>query len=288
MSPAASGPRPTRESNHGWRLGSIPGNNELVGCTVRWPSTRPALPLGMMRWQERYMAGEHVQVWAEMTDLGERIRDEAARFDDAQAVVAETMRRARANVERLVAELTRRHYRFEDTSRPAHEPPVADIAVRLDDLQEAIGVMPLALRGWLEQVGRVDLVGSFQGWSYRYTDPLVVEAPIDYVLAEHAEWEYEHENEPDRDRFVIDLAPDWLHKANVSGGGPYCVEVPNRGVDGLLLDEPHRTTFVNHLRIAFRWGGFPGWDPDQARDRWARPPAAPQVINELAAHLLPL
>ena len=69
---------------------------------------------------------------------------------------------------------------------------------------------------------------------------------------------------------MIDLAPDWLHKAHVSGGSPYTVEVPNRAIDGPLLDEPHSTTFVNYLRIAFRWGGFPGWDPEQpTRDPWA-------------------
>jgi hypothetical protein len=26
--------------------------------------------------------------------------------------------------------------------------------------------------------------------------------------------------------------------------------------------EWHKTTFVNYLRITFRWGGFPGWERD--------------------------
>ncbi len=51
-----------------------------------------------------------------------------------------------------------------------------------------------------------------------------------------------------RGPFTIDLGPDWLHKANVSGGPPYGMEVPNFGVDGLLLWEPHQTIFVNYLR----------------------------------------
>src|SRR5438270_5716592 len=34
---------------------------------------------------------------------------------------------------------------------------------------------------------------------------------------------------------------------------------PNAGVDGVFTDW-HKTTFVNYLRIAFKWGGFPGWE----------------------------
>lgn len=36
------------------------------------------------------------------------------------------------------------------------------------------------------------------------------------------------------------------------------VAVPNGAVDGELLGEGHDTTFVNYLRICFRWAGLPG------------------------------
>jgi hypothetical protein len=247
-------------------------------------------------WLDRYRHGDHAQVWQELTELGDRIRDDRQLYEVARAVVRETMSRARTNVETLADELQRRGYAFESTTRPPHEPPSDDIAVRLDELEERIGPMPLALRGWYEQVGRVDLTGTFPDRrhrkyrEYRYPDPLVVDAPIEFVLAERVDWEMERGTEWDRGSFTIDLAPDWLHKANVSGGGPYAMEVPNRGIDGPLLEEPHSTTFVDYLRIAFRWGGFPGWDPSPGtRESWARPPSPPpDVISELSALMQPL
>jgi hypothetical protein len=68
------------------------------------------------------------------------------------------------------------------------------------------------------------------------------------------------------------VAPDYLHKANVTGGMPYGLAVPNPGADGLLLWEPHQTTFVNYLRIAFGIGGMPGWQHEPALfEHWALP-----------------
>ncbi len=58
----------------------------------------------------RYQAGEHEAVWAEMMALGAEVR-EPPYFKDARAVAAETMRRARHNVELLI----RRHR--EDATR---------------------------------------------------------------------------------------------------------------------------------------------------------------------------
>ena len=71
-------------------------------------------------------------------------------------------------------------------------------------------------------------------------------------------------------------SPDYLHKANVSGGTPYGIAIPNPGADGLLRWEPHQTTFVNYLRIAFRLGGMPGWQREPALlEEWALPSEAP-------------
>jgi hypothetical protein len=56
----------------------------------------------------------------------------------------------------------------------------------------------------------------------------------------------------------LDLAPDEWLKYGVSGGGSYVVKVPNPAADASFEYEWHDTTFVNYLRICFRWGGFPG------------------------------
>ncbi len=236
-------------------------------------------------WLEQYLRGGHVHVWTEMTGtdvilLGSRDAD------DARAVARETMRRARRNVERLVELLPGIGYEFEPREwSPVFTPPEPDIADRLAELEREVGPIPLSLRAWYEEVGQVDLVGRHPGWDYELTDPLVVDAPIDHVLSEFED----RGTEGAGDRFLIGLAPDFWHKADVSGGAPYSLEVPNRGVDGLLLYEPHQTTFVNHLRIAFRWGGFPGWDRSPLDGSASPPPGPPPaVLAEIAAALEPI
>jgi hypothetical protein len=46
-----------------------------------------------MSYLERYLTGEHEQVWAELVALGAAVRDEPL-YSDALAVARETMRRA--------------------------------------------------------------------------------------------------------------------------------------------------------------------------------------------------
>lgn len=40
----------------------------------------------------------------------------------------------------------------------------------------------------------------------------------------------------------------------------HCVVLPNGAADAPVEDEWHSTTFVNYLRIALRWSGFPGFE----------------------------
>ena len=68
--------------------------------------------------------------------------------------------------------------------------------------------------------------------------------------------------------FRIPIAPDDLHKENVSGGMWYHIEVPNDRDDPLLLAEWHETTFVEYLRICCRWGGFPGLERGGSDHMW--------------------
>ncbi len=76
------------------------------------------------------------------------------------------------------------------------------------------------------------------------------------------EWEDQkaHDN-----TFRIDLAPDHLHKANVSGGSPYAVLVPFRGADPIFTDERHGLPFLDYIRLAFKWAGFPGLEDHAGR-----------------------
>jgi hypothetical protein len=79
---------------------------------------------------------------------------------------------------------------------------------------------------------------------------------VKYLLAE---WEDQRSKvDPElNDPCNLDLASDYLHKANFSGGAPYGIELPDRGSDPIFVNEEHGLPFVDYLRLAFRWGGFP-------------------------------
>lgn len=221
--------------------------------------------------------------------MGSDLRSDEAKWAEADAVAHETMERVRANVECLIELLPATGYQFTPASDTvAYRPPVSGVGEQLAQLEEVVGVLPLALRAWYEVVGEVSLIGRHPAWDYEYNDALVVRAPIEYVLTEHDHWDANRGSEWDRGAFTIDLSPDYLHKANVSGGAPYSMSVPNESADGLLLWERHQTTFVNYLRICFQWAGLPGWDRG-ALYGWAVPPTPPPAeLAELAHSLLPI
>jgi hypothetical protein len=229
---------------------------------------------------DRYLAGEHAQVWKDLVALGAEVRSEA-HAADALAVAYETMHRVGRNVRTLVSRLNGLGYRFVDagsgvgggvggdgllgrlfgrapTLHPPHVPPAADTARMIARIERlAKGPLPLSLRAFFEVVGAVDLTGEHEALappdSSVLPDALVVEG------AEGALAWLENVVEEGEDKEIA-IAPDALHKSNVSGGGPYVIAVPAPGADAPLDQEPHDVNFVEYLRIAFAWGGFPGWE----------------------------
>ncbi len=237
----------------------------------------------MSTWLDRYLRGDRVQVWTEITSLGSSIRQDVAAMTEAERVGRETMRRARNNAERLVDELPRIGYSLEPgRGLVSFQAPEVGIAHRLDVIESRVGPLPLTWRWWSEEVGRLNLMGSHPDWERDYPDPLVVDAPPDYIDREIDDWEEDRGTEWDSGPFSIAFSPDHLHKANISGGMPYALAVPNQGADGLVLWERHNTTFVNYLRIAFANGGFLGWSAGHCQG----PP--PEVMAKLATKMQPL
>lgn len=228
----------------------------------------------MGAWLDRYQRGQRAAVWTEMISLGTWTRNDAESRADAQQVAALTMQRARYNVEVLIGELSTAGYQFDPPpGQQVFQPPHPHIAAELDELETEVGVLPLALRAWYEQVGQVNLVGAHPAWPNDELDPLVVDAPIEFIRSEFHEWQEVRGTAWSQDRaFTIDIAPDRLHKADISGGPPYGVTIPNDGIDGLVLFEEHQTTFSNYLRIAFRWAGMPGLSRPDA------PPLDPDTV----------
>ena len=163
-----------------------------------------------------------------------------------------------------------------DTSVRAHVRPPADAVTRIRKLEKKLGTLPLSLRAFYEVVGSIDLMGQHSSLTPHggpiSADPLVVFA-VDDALAEGEEFEQD-----DDETAHIVIAPDEIHKAGESGGEPYEMAVPDERADGELLNERHGVFFVEYLRTAFRFGGFPGYE-GYDRD-------VPKEISELREGLL--
>jgi hypothetical protein len=89
------------------------------------------------------------------------------------------------------------------------------------------------------------------------SDPLVVE-PYFLDLEDGLEEGDEDAGLAEPGSHSVLIAPDPIHKTNQSGGEPYAIDFPDPAVDALLRGEEDYGTFVEYLRICFRWGGFPG------------------------------
>ncbi len=201
---------------------------------------------------DRYLAGEHTQVWNELVAAGDEVRRDPL-AGDALAVAYEAMQRVDENVRRLVQRLTALGYRF--AARAPHQSPSRRSWKQIQKLERLVGHLPVSLRAFYATVGAVDLIGRHPALnpfdSAIAVDPLVVYG-VDDALAEA-------ESMDDEEREEVTIAPDDLHKENVSGGDPYAIAVPCTSADGIVLNERHDLLFMDYLRLSCRNGGFPGY-----------------------------
>jgi hypothetical protein len=163
-----------------------------------------------------------------------------------------------------------------------HMPPARVTSFTIRRVEQLGGLMPLSLRAWYETVGGVNLVGECAGLGLPglECDPLFV-APPDLVLDISKAWREDSESGASQGPFRIPISPDRTVKMGASTHLPlYEIQAPNPGMDGMLDNEPHRLPFVQYLRRAFAWGGFPGC-AGTLED-------VPPVIHSLRAGLLPL
>lgn len=206
-------------------------------------------------------------MWDEIVAAGPALREDGTRWDDAVAVAGVLVGRIRRNAETIRDHLAGQGYEFQ-----APEPvraPAPGLAAELDLVEVEIGAFPMVLRVFLEEVGTIDLNGTHPRWTFDYSDPFCVEYPTNSTIPEHRAWrESDWFAKMGLDGFPIALAPDYFHKADVSGGPPYGIELPDTSLDPLWLnDDLHAgKSFVGYARSALlAWAGFPGWareDPD--------------------------
>ncbi len=209
---------------------------------------RGSLPL-----LDHYLAGEHEAVWRDLLALGAAVREDP-HAADALAVAYETMGRVEMNVRTVSERLIR--LGFTKSDGPLHTPPNARVDTQIRELEKIAGTLPISLRAFYEIVGSVDWMGKqtrlLPASRALCPDPLVL-VPIEEAL-ETARYFSDHE-----EKWIL-IAPDALMKAETSGGDPYQIEVPSAAADAVLRFERHRLHLVEYLRLAFRFGGFPGYE----------------------------
>ena len=170
-------------------------------------------------------------------------------------------------------------------------PPTADEINFIRGLEAKGMFLPLSWRAWLEEVGDVNLAGAHPklcfwegpGFPGVYADPLMV--TLDHFSFEIESWEEEHDDGASPEGFDAVVAWDPEAKARLAVERQQLddgrtLAVPNRAADGALRLGRSEIGFVDYLRQAFQWGGFPGWASHP------NPPLA--ELNQLTEGLLPI
>jgi hypothetical protein len=135
-----------------------------------------------------------------------------------------------------------------DVAGPPVEFPPANVLDELELIERKIGLLPLSLRCFCEHIGSLRFFGRHPDISCDSQASLIVET-LDMIWEEFGGWEssWEKDGEP----FGAPIARDFSF-----AGAPPSIEIPNDTVDGVI--RPYGINFVDYLRQAFFWGGFPG------------------------------
>lgn len=234
----------------------------------------------------RYLQGQHEEVWKELRAY-KSIEGEL--LEEAVPVANETMKRVARNADLLAERLSNRGWKpLYGSLRTAPQSEDAEIIERIEEFTGER--LPVSLRAFWEIVGGINFIWDFQsgeppdlGDDLVMEDPLCVDSP-QIVAYEIEEWESQREDmDPDDwEPVSVTLAPDYLHKANISGADAYAIILPFKGVDPIFANEEHNLPFVDYLRLCFKFGGFPRLEryPD-------RTPETRKFLTEMTKNLQP-
>jgi hypothetical protein len=186
----------------------------------------------------------------------------------------EMMKFVRRDIDIIVTILSQKGYQFAFPEKVRVSPDPA-VWEWIEEYENKGIYLPLSLQAWLSEVGCVNLMGSHPEWDKTayifkegpqtngvwYTDPLVVELTHDDVNYCYEEWkDMVEEGGIHKNRsFFVSIAPDHIHKANISGGPPFQLLANQPAIDAFLINERHCTSFVGYVMVAIAWAGFPGF-----------------------------
>jgi hypothetical protein len=165
-------------------------------------------------------------------------------------------------------------------------PPTADEINFIRGLEKKGMFLPLSWRAWIEEVGDVNLAGAHPALSFWegadfpgvYADPLMV--TLEGFNFEIESWERDYDDGEAPGSMAPIIGWDAQMKARLAVAKDqldegYSIEIPNSSADGRLRMADREIGFVEYLRNAFRWGGFPGWEGQASR-----PEAELKILTE--------
>lgn len=190
-------------------------------------------------------------------------------WTDGLDLARKVMAFARVNIDSLLERLQVAGYQFANIT--PHVLPTLSCQARILELDKRGIYLPVALKAWLLEVGRVDLRGSHPDWENTaysgmfdegdqrepwFSDPLVVDVDLESLAR------------LDELSDCVEVAPDIITKANISGGSPIRFSTSVRTFDSVMIGQLGSYTFHSYLQHAFFWGGFPGFEyvPDAPID----------------------
>ncbi len=240
----------------------------------------------------------HTAVYSPYWRRSQRMREWVESHDESAQLVVASMQepltklpepvRSQMNAERKrrlpSAMETARHFRDHRLGivRPLEPFPPGVARGWLRKITSPAGDLPLSLRAWYSTIGCVNLVGRHPEVSPPglESDPLFV-APIKCVVDACEAWQEDYAGAKERPPFRVPISPSRSVKDGSSAEGDhYVITLPRATLDAVIENEPHGLGFVDYLRLAFEWGGFPG-DADM-------PDKAPALIYRLKDRLLPI
>jgi hypothetical protein len=201
-----------------------------------------------MNLYEKYLNHQEEEVWAELNSINDisKIVD----LSDIDMILNECMNRILKNIQYLKKILPQIKI---DLPADNEKEKVKNLEKRI----QSFGHIPLVFSYFLSKIGFVTFCNDDR---LSEDDPFYVES-INGILEmlEDGSWEENMlENEEEGLPYYIEFSPDYLHKANISGGLPYGIELThNLQIDSRVLNTEYgEMKFIDYLNQVFLKGGF--------------------------------
>lgn len=217
----------------------------------------------MSSYYARYLAGDCEAVWRELVEQGKAIREPSSIWSDAVSVACELVDRAYRNLFLLKKRLADLGYRFANPDDAFVEASADELAT-LNSVELKMGVLPVVVRKWYERIGSVDFTQEQSQLFSPGNSPCVevsglgLNAPLVFRSLSNCllmQQEFRDEGRiSENDNHFLPLG-GWASNCDPTG-----LQLPCESFDGILFNDGGGDVhFVEVLRTAFKWGGFPLW-----------------------------